>query len=239
NAHAESDLPRHHPPTVRVVSPATSNNEESHTSYPFPVNIVMREWPKVRAAPWSFAACLVAGVVLGALVVYSLFQSFVIPGKDATIQQLSLRPESIPAHQEAQQKEIQALRAEINELIGRDAARLANAWPPLSEAQITTWAKALEAHGIKSFTVYWDQSVDAVEFYRSLRKVGEKVGFQVLPGSGSIESPMIYVGTTPKHPAGPALLKLLAEYAPKYPLKLEPHPQGKEGSIDFFIGEKF
>jgi hypothetical protein len=238
-ARDESNLPRRDPPAfIAVRPPPAAAAEEFHTSYPFPINIAVREWPKVRSAPWSFFACTVAGVVLGAFAVYALYQLFVIPGKDATIQQLSLRPESLPAQQEAQRMEIQALRAELKEKTARNSARLAGAWPPLSDAQIEVWTKALQNRGIKSFTVYWGQSVDAVEFYRSLRKVGEQAGFEVLPGSGNADRPVIQVGTVPKHPAGPILLKLFAEYAPKYPLKLEEYPHEKEGNVDLFIGEK-
>jgi hypothetical protein len=52
---------------------------------------IEKEWPMLRAAPYSFVILLVSGLVVGALAIYLLFNIFILPGKDANIDALKTR----------------------------------------------------------------------------------------------------------------------------------------------------
>jgi hypothetical protein len=104
-----------------------------------------KEWNTVRRAPLICVLCC----LLGGLSIFGLFEYFVIPGKDAQISTLSLRPESIPA----EEQELNELRAKIAHLEAEKEARLAKEWPPLTDEQIESWVKMLAPYKIDSFWV--------------------------------------------------------------------------------------
>lgn len=56
--------------------------------WPFPLNILKEEWHEVKRAKTSFILCAIVFLLVGGSVVYFLFASFIVPGKDATIESL-------------------------------------------------------------------------------------------------------------------------------------------------------
>ena len=54
----------------------------------WPINVIEREWPKVKEVPWAFASITFSSLAIGGFVVYFLFTTLVIPGKDSTIEAL-------------------------------------------------------------------------------------------------------------------------------------------------------
>ena len=68
-----------------------NKSENSKQPWPFPFNILKEEWPEVKNAKMSFFLCALAFLILGGTGVWILFEQFVIPGKDATIQNLQTK----------------------------------------------------------------------------------------------------------------------------------------------------
>ena len=64
--------------------------------WPFPLQILREEWPEVTKAKFSFFLCAVVFLIIGGWIVYFLFNSFIIPGKEATIQALHAKSETLP-----------------------------------------------------------------------------------------------------------------------------------------------
>ena len=56
--------------------------------WPFPLNVLKEEWSEVKRAKTSFILCAIVFLTLGGFAVYFLFASFIVPGKDATIESL-------------------------------------------------------------------------------------------------------------------------------------------------------
>jgi hypothetical protein len=64
--------------------------------WPFPFNVLHEEWPELKKAKHSFFLCSVVCLLIGGWIVYFLFTSFIIPGKEATIQALHTKSETPP-----------------------------------------------------------------------------------------------------------------------------------------------
>lgn len=175
----------------------TAPRDTSH--YPTPVNVLVREWPVVKGAPVSFLVCL---IVCGALIwlVIDRFYSAELRAKDATIQTLSLRPEST--------KEIEGIRAEIKVLRENEAGRLAVEWPPLSTEKAKAWVATLAPFKLKAITVYWNHT-EGAQFYASLVDAFKAIDCKVLAAGGSSDPGGFSISAYREDPAGPALLKLL------------------------------
>ena len=62
--------------------------------YPWPLNWLAKEWPTVKKHPTTSFVCIAVGICLGALAVWRLYETFLIPGKDATIQSLNTNLDS-------------------------------------------------------------------------------------------------------------------------------------------------
>lgn len=201
--------------------------------------VFLKEWPIVKKAKWSFAVCVLIATCVAAVAVYWVVDrvySAEIKGKDATIQTLSLRPESLPI----QQQEIIDLRAQI-------AFLRANEWPPLSSDLIQRIARAIHGERVKSFTVYWQPGINAARFYASLQELANAEGIVVSSGGGNADLNQIvissFTGPEGRQTAATAIVEILKEA--KYPVALDlidhsqhkPSPQDV-GNIGFFMGEK-
>ena len=61
--------------------------------WPFPFHILKEEWPEVKKAKFSFFLCTIVFLMVGGSAVFLLFNSFILPGKDATIEALKTKVE--------------------------------------------------------------------------------------------------------------------------------------------------
>lgn len=65
---------------------AVSGARTIESKHPWPFNVLEEEWPKVKGVKTSFFLCIIASAIIGGTGVYFLYQIFIIPGKDTTIQ---------------------------------------------------------------------------------------------------------------------------------------------------------
>lgn len=199
-----------------------------------------REWPQVKNAPWSFGICVLilsSALCAGAFWLSEKFHESEIRGKDATIQKLLLRPESIPE----QQKELSDLRIEVATLLKDREEWKPREWPPLSEEQIALWVKSLSGQGLRSIAVFWGPGVNADRFYMSLQKVANRMKIDVHAGEGSTSRNLIVVCAFKEQAAAAKIVALLKDAG--YNAVLSPYegegiPE-KIGNVDFYMGEKF
>jgi hypothetical protein len=63
--------------------------------WPFLPQVLREEWPEVKKAKFAFLLCAVVFLFIGGWAVYSLFNIFIIPGKEATIQALHVKSETL------------------------------------------------------------------------------------------------------------------------------------------------
>lgn len=73
------------------MSPEPENSAPKKQPWPFPFNILQEEWPEVKKAKFSFFLCAVVFLIIGGMGIYFLFDAFVLPGNQATIQALNTR----------------------------------------------------------------------------------------------------------------------------------------------------
>lgn len=205
-----------------------------------------KAWPVVRQAPVPFAICTLIAAGVFACAVYWYEQNryeAVLAGKDATIQFLSLRPESIPA----QEQEIIDLKAKVAEAEARDASLTAKLqsmqqandkreWPGLTEAQIDAWVEALRPLHIHLLTVYIDYPDFGSDLLRSFRTISKKLGCQVQWGPASIEEIFGISYIYPPNQPGASTLEGLLKSLGPYPVKWDPasNPQPKLDIIIIF-----
>lgn len=199
--------------------------------HPWPFSALEREWPRLKAAPLSFATILVMGIVIGVIATHSLYSTFIIPGKDATIERLK---ESSP---DEQKRLIIELREQLKRYETSYGDRLAHEWEPLTDQQVATWAASLSKYPTLKIVVFWGVDVDAGRFYRSLQAVGTKAKIEVSAGSGNAGSPgLILIGNS-KNPAVNTLADLCRGLS--IPFRLDVGAgYHQEQELALFVGEK-
>ncbi len=186
---------------------STNNKVEAQAvnidHYPEPIKILVREWHVIKGAPISFALCLIIIGVTIWLVIDRLYSSE-IRAKDATIQTLSLRPESSAS----QAQEMQRLQIEIKALQNKESCRNATEWQSLSDEQIEIWREALAPYRLESISLFWTHA-EGSQFYASLARVLKDSGCKLTHESGSSGSNEFIVYAPADDPVGKVILGLL------------------------------
>lgn len=210
--------------------------------YPAPIKLLVREWHAIKGEPISFVLCLI--IVAGTVwIVVDKLYSAELRAKDATIQTLSLRPESTPS----QTREMERLQAELKALQDKESYRVATEWQPLSDEQIEVWRKALAPHKIESVAMFWTHS-EGSQFYASVSRALKDSGCKMTHESGSSGSresgsSEFVVFASPDDPAGEAVLRLLNQSGYKAKMNKEAidwKQWRKDGNsqITVFLGAK-
>ncbi len=209
--------------------------DSSH--YPAPLNVIAREWSAIKSSPFSFIVCI---IVVGILIWWSLDRLYTaeLRAKDATIQTLSLRPESVPV----QAQEIERLRSEMKLLRENETRRLVTEWPPLSDEQSRNWVKELSPYKIEAITIYWSHG-EGQQFYAGLVSTFKAMNCKVIPAGGSCDPGGFEIHVSPDDPAGPVLLKLFNDggYKANLTFRAEKMAEIKargESRISIFLGPK-
>lgn len=208
---------------------------DDHSSHPWPLNVFVKEWPVVVKAPRSFTLCVLAVSLILCFGAYWLINNFYdaeLKAKNATIETLSLRPESIPA----QEQEINLLKSELTSI----QDQMPKKWTALTKDQIALWAKTLGSQHIQSMIVYWDGARNAEQLYSSLVDVGKISHFNVNMGVGFASDPEVEIVTAKGEPSAHILADLFKSINNR--VKLEegnaPIDIPPLGVIYIFIGEK-
>lgn len=117
-------------------------------------------------------------------------------------------------------------------------ARSEREWPPLTEAQIQEWVTAIKPYPRVIIMVLFEPDVEAVEFYRSLKSVGKKLGGEVYHGDGGAEPGVseIHVKSTLEHQGTAKMIVQLLNRM-NYPAKFSVEA-GTGGAVFMTIPEK-
>lgn len=210
--------------------------------YPDGFKFIAREWHVIKGAPAAFVLCL---IVVGAVIWFVIDRLYdaELRAKDATIETLSLRPES----NKSQTKETQRLRAEIKALQDKESYRIVTEWQPLSDEQIEVWRKALAPHKIESVSLFWTHA-EGSQFYASVSRALKDSGCKVTHESGSSGSrepgsSEFIVYASPDDPVGEVVLSLLNQSGYKAKMNKEVidwKQWRKDGNsqITIFVGAK-
>jgi hypothetical protein len=222
-----SDQPEHNVSLIDEPAPPQTEANQDTSIYPV-ADYFIKEWGNARKSPFFF----IMSVILGAMITYWLFAIFILPGKDATIQQLSLRPESVPA----QEQEIILLKSELASI----QDQMPKKWTQLTKDQISLWVKTLSSQHIQLMIVYWGSGTNAEPLFLSLVDVGKMAHFNVIAGVGFASEPEIEIVTAKGEPSARILADLFKSINGQ--VKLEegnaPIETPPLGTIDVFIGEK-
>lgn len=182
-----------------------------------PVTSFLLNYGQIKKVWPQFVACCLAIGILEWFILGQIY-SGEIRAKDATIQTLSLRPESMPNQDQE--------------------------WAPLTESQISEWVTTLEGSGLKTLVVYWGPEVGARRFFLSLKQVGKRLRIDVKAGLGNADGPEIEIVAPDNEPARPAVEQLFKKLlsGTGYPIKTvhfqNPTKQPPAGEVSVFIGEK-
>jgi hypothetical protein len=129
-------------------------------------------------------------------------------------------------------------RIEQYRLATAGAPRSEREWPALTDTQIQEWVETLKSYPNSTVAVLFNPEVEAIEFYRSVKNVGKRLGWEFYPGHGGPEEETleIQVAATVDHqPTAQIITRLLNQM--NYPAKFVPE-EGKEGAIVLGIPEK-
>ena len=219
-------------PPMSASAPKNPTPEPPTASGIHPIaDFFRKEWGTVKNAPFFFTMCVLVGAGAAYWLVDHLY-SAELRAKDATIQTLSLRPESIPA----QEQEIAFLKSQLEILQSQTPKR----YVKFTDTQIETWVKALEPFHLKTMVLLWS-SVNGEQILMSLVEVGKRGKFQVGTGTGYATDQEIEIVTAKGEPAAQTLVSLFKTINNR--VKLEeggnadvPAPQ--LGTVLVFLGEK-
>jgi len=183
----------------------------------------------MKAAPLSFLGFL----MLGGILTTGLYEVFIIPGKNATIEQWEAKAETGPSVEQA--KVIEDLRSTVKKLQDDKLANEADEWPALTDEQISTWVSTLSKLKIKSITVFWSQDVNAKELYKSIKTVGDRLKIKVESGEGNAEDNAIVVESAQNDTTASAIFGLFAHEGYMVKFSFE-NSTGPSEDIMIFIG---
>ena len=137
----------------------------------FILRVVLREWPVIKKAPASIGA-----IVLTCLAASYFAMNFFYSRQIATISE----------ERDFTNRENEKLRSRVSFLESRVSEVNPNEWPSLTDQQITDWVKVLSTLHIDEIGVSWSSEVEALKFFRSLKKVGTLLNIPVVATQGLI-----------------------------------------------------
>jgi len=216
-------------PRDRLILPKDERPQlAAQSQHPVIEKLFGKEWHVVKGAPLSFVLS-VAVVSVAIWYAIDYLYSAQIRAKDATIQTLSLRPESVPA----QEAEVRKLKAEVEQLKSEKSSKIAKTWRPLSESEIQAWARELAPFKGRYVAVQVSDS-NSEDFGRTLYRVFSDAKWENVSFGMNYWKPGISVLANSKEPALPKLKELFAAIG--CPISLVSDVD--LGTIYVYIGDK-
>ena len=219
------------------------SEDKDPVEHPWAVSLVAREWSVVKGAPWSFAITSFAAFVLGAGGASLLYDHFLIPGKEATVEALEEELKSKSASETAQIPEDQSpefkkLKADYENL---KAHSIVNndyndpyEWPSLTESQINDTIAQWKPYNIATISI-WSNDSDDLRLVASIKTIADALNAKVVRGIGS-PGDDCEIEISADDRIGPSLLNLLGQLGKA---RLDKWKGGESSDVSIFIGARF